>query len=65
MILHFTPESAAAKVEEVKDNPFSWWEQSNIQTFRKDYCERFARTSPDAAKEWGDMIKKLAKEKIT
>ena len=64
-ILHFTPESAAVKVEEVKNNTFSWWERPNIQIFRKDYCERFAHASPNAAKEWGDMIKKLAKEKIT
>lgn len=59
-ILHYNPENAAAKVNEVKDNPLAWWMQPEIQSLRGEYCEKFARTAPNSDQEWIRMIKKLS-----
>lgn len=59
-ILHYTPESAAAKIEKIKDDTFGWWMQPGIQSVRKEYCEQFVHTSPDAVKKWADMINRLS-----
>lgn len=42
-IVHLSPESAAAKVNEVWDNVDGWWTQSNVQEARKHFCDRYAR----------------------
>jgi putative transferase (TIGR04331 family) len=49
---HRTPESAAALVNEIAADPASWWRQSSVQTVRREFCARFARTSPDWCREW-------------
>lgn len=45
-IVHFTPESAAAKVNEVWGDVEGWWAQSAVQEARKQFCERYSRVSP-------------------
>lgn len=44
-IVHFTPESVAAKVNEVWDDVQGWWMQEDVQEARKIFCERYARVS--------------------
>ena len=44
-IVHFSPESVAAKVNEVWDDVDGWWGQSSVQYARKQFCERYARVS--------------------
>jgi putative transferase (TIGR04331 family) len=51
-ILHDTPESAAAKANEIYQDPQSWWQQPMIQETKDRFCERFVRTSPDWLSEW-------------
>jgi putative transferase (TIGR04331 family) len=51
-ILHDTPESAAAKANEIYQDPQSWWQQPMIQKTRNRFCERFVRTSRDWLTEW-------------
>lgn len=42
-IVHFSPESVAAKANEVWDDVDAWWEQKKVQDARKQFCERYAR----------------------
>jgi putative transferase (TIGR04331 family) len=42
-IVHLTSESVAGKVNEVWDDIDGWWEQSELQDARKQFCERYAR----------------------
>jgi putative transferase (TIGR04331 family) len=44
-IVHFTPESAAAKINEVWDDVAGWWRQTSVQEARKQFCDRYARVS--------------------
>jgi len=58
-IYHRTPESAAAKVNEVFHDPLSWWKSKEVQAARKRFCHRFARTSENWISEWVKEFKKL------
>jgi putative transferase (TIGR04331 family) len=51
-ILHDTPESAAALVNEIYQDPQSWWLAPKVQRARDRYCERFIRTNKDWLHEW-------------
>jgi len=44
-IFHGSPESAAAKIDEIWDNVESWWNQREIQEARLYFCNSFARVS--------------------
>jgi putative transferase (TIGR04331 family) len=44
-ILHDTPESAAQKVNEILEDPMSWWKQNEIQNAKDKFCNQFVRTS--------------------
>ena len=61
-IFHKTPESAAKKVNEVFGNPQKWWELTEVQDARENFCQRFARTSKNWADEWKEELQKLAKK---
>jgi len=58
-ILHETPHSAAAKVEEVWNDVGSWWKQAEIQEARAYFCQRFAR---QYSKKSSDFLKNALKE---
>lgn len=63
-ILHDTPESAAAKVNEICDNPISWWQQPEIQAAKNKFNHQFARTSGNWLKEWKSELLDLAQSDI-
>jgi putative transferase (TIGR04331 family) len=67
-ILHDTPESAAAKVNEIFKDPQSWWNQNEIQEALKDFNYHFLRTSDDWLHEWKhefqDVIAEYDSEKM-
>lgn len=44
-IVHLTPESVAAKVNEVWSDVEGWWTQRAVQEARKQFCERYGRVS--------------------
>ena len=56
-ILHETPESAAAKVNEISHDPISWWQQPQVQQAKDKFCFQFARTSDNWLKEWKAELK--------
>lgn len=51
-ILHYTPESAAVKVNEIYQDPMAWWQQPAIQNVRDEFCNQFAKTSENWMNEW-------------
>jgi putative transferase (TIGR04331 family) len=51
-ILHYTPESAARKLNQIYDDPQEWWHQPEVQEARGAFCEQYARTSPNWLEEW-------------
>jgi len=51
-ILHYTPESAAVKVNEIYRHPELWWQSTEVQRAKSMFCEQFARTSRDWLDEW-------------
>ena len=61
-ILHETPESAAAKVNEVYMDPLFWWHSTEVQEVREKFCYRFARTSENWISEWKDVFQKIIKK---
>lgn len=63
-ILHDTPEAAAAKVNEIADDPTSWWQQAEVQTAKDQFCQQFARTSDDWLGEWKSEIADLARSAV-
>jgi putative transferase (TIGR04331 family) len=44
-ILHFSPESMAAKVNEVWNDVAGWWMQPSVQEAKNLFCNRYARVS--------------------
>jgi putative transferase (TIGR04331 family) len=60
-ILHDTPKSAAEKVNSIWSNVDSWWMQDSVQEVVKDFCQKFARTSPDYLEQWRDALKVVVK----
>lgn len=45
-IYHDTPESAAAKVAEIHDDPQRWWQSPAVRSARQRFGEHFVKTSP-------------------
>lgn len=59
-ILHDTPESAAAALNDIYRDVPSWWSQPARQLSVSRFCERYARTSPDSASMWFDELRSAA-----
>jgi putative transferase (TIGR04331 family) len=51
-ILHDTPESAAGMINNIYNDPASWWEQDEVQEAKDKFCEQFALTSSNYLSEW-------------
>ena len=51
-ILHYTPESAAAKVSEICNDPVAWWTKKEVQEAKDQFCYQFARISDNWMDEW-------------
>ncbi len=55
-ILHDTPESAAALVNEIVDDPQTWWKQPEIQKVKNEFCQQFAHTSAKWLWQWRRVL---------
>lgn len=58
-IVHLTPDSASAKVNEIWCDIEGWWNQSFIQDARKKFCDKYARFSDNPVR---DLKKILSSE---
>ena len=61
-IYHESPISAALKVNEVYRDPTSWWNSSDIQEVREQFCRQFAWTKKNWIPEWKNRFKLLMKK---
>lgn len=59
-ILHFNPQSAARKVNEVFVDPLGWWQSPEVQAAKNDFCRKFARTDPHWISAWAQELKEMA-----
>lgn len=59
-ILHDSPESAAAKVNEIYRDPQRWWREPRVQEAKGRFCARFARVREDWLQEWKTELSQLA-----
>lgn len=55
-IVHLTAESVTQKVNEVWDDVDGWWGGSEIQSARRQFCERYARTSENPAQKLKQIL---------
>ncbi len=58
-ILHDTPESAAAKVNEIYANPLDWWHQAEIQAAKDMFCNEFAYVNQNWLQTWKNELKSV------
>jgi putative transferase (TIGR04331 family) len=61
-ILHDTPESAAAKLNEIFEDPMSWWMIPKTQKVKDEFCRQFAWTSKNWHLNWKKELLKRAGE---
>jgi putative transferase (TIGR04331 family) len=62
-ILFDTPQAVASKLNEIYQNPLSWWMSPDVQGAKNKFCDRFARVSADWKAEWQLELSKLIYEK--
>ena len=58
-ILHDSPESAANLVNEIYEDPLTWWMAPERQKVKDNFCYQFARTSKNFLEEWKAELLKL------
>ncbi len=61
-ILHDTPGSATSKLNEIYQNPRSWWMSLEVQDAKNKFCDQFVRTNPDWLAQWKGELLKLMRE---
>ena len=60
-ILHLSPESAAEHVNEICSDPMKWWQGSEVQSARREFCDALAYTHSDWFRMWRDELSSLMK----
>lgn len=60
-ILHYSPESAANKVNEIYNNVEDWWTDRERQLARLNFCEHYAKNTPNAIDEWTNEIRRISR----
>jgi putative transferase (TIGR04331 family) len=61
-ILFDNPESAASHVNEIYQDPMSWWKTEKIQKTRKRFCKQYVRFESDWVTIWKNEILKVVNE---
>jgi putative transferase (TIGR04331 family) len=57
-IFHDNPESIAKKVNDIYEDPLSWWLTPEIQDAKDRFCHQFARTNENWIAEWKEELVK-------
>jgi putative transferase (TIGR04331 family) len=58
-ILYTSPQTAADTINKYYDSAKEWWNEPERQAVRKLFCNRYARTSPNAVREWTEEFKRI------
>ena len=61
-IFHDNPESVARKVNEIYQDPVSWWHSSEVQEAKNKFCHRFACASHSWLSEWKQELFSITRE---
>jgi putative transferase (TIGR04331 family) len=61
-ILHDIPETLVSKLNEIYENPVSWWMSTKVQDAKNQFCDQYARTTNDWLADWKEEISKLTDE---
>ncbi len=62
-ILHHSPESAAQALPAIVADIEGWWAAPERQAVVRDFCQKFARTSPDSITAWVQQFKSILQTK--
>ena len=60
-IMHYDPKSLAKKLNDIYKDTNAWWNQSEIQNVRKEFCNNFALTRNDWLESWEKCFTLLIK----
>lgn len=60
-ILHYTPESVAAKLNEIYSDPATWWKSQMVQNARKRFCDALAYTHEGWLSEWTGELREIGR----
>jgi len=55
-IFHRPPESAAKKINQIYQDPLSWWYSPEIQKARESFCRRYAWTTKTWRSDWKNFF---------
>lgn len=55
-ILHFSSESAAAKVNGIWEHVNNWWYSDHVQKNRREFCNIYAKTSNQGVRDLGKLL---------
>ncbi len=55
-IFHETPESCAEHINGVYADINRWWQSTEVQEVRANYCQLHGRSSPDYLSQWKDFL---------
>ncbi len=58
-IIHDSPESAAKFINNIWGDINAWWRNDQVQSARKQFCNKYAKVSPDASGKWVEFFKKI------
>ena len=58
-IVHYSPESAAVKVNEISNDPTKWWYSKSVRKARKYFQDNVCFTSHDAIDQWSQYINSI------
>ena len=61
-ILHFTPESAAKKINEISTNLSKWWNDNDVEYARNEFCNRYVRTSDNWFIDWRNVLLRYGRD---
>ena len=57
-ILFDSPEDAAARVVDLYENPWEWWNRKEVQEANHRFLERFALARADWLCQWAEALEK-------
>jgi len=62
-IYHDSPKSAAEMLNKVFDNPSYWWSNAALQSARQEFCNNYAKISPNWLRDWVNLLANLLKKR--
>ena len=55
-IFHDSAESAAKFLNKIEPNIEEWWKELKLQLIRRDFCDKYVKTSKNWATEWSSFL---------